>query len=190
MHSGEGGGKLRRSRQTNEEAELPSSTETADQPAAETQNEQPENERSEEQSQGLVEKECSSSLLLNPWDDDDDDGDVEPQQKISADADSPSKPQSQGEERQEQQTVGVPIPSPPSSTPPLPSCFSSERERDKVDLQMPWWAGAFGAVPGMRDSQEARGFYARRFCEIFFPDNTAGATVVSRGWTAKSLPFA
>lgn len=41
---------------------------------------------------------------------------------------------------------------------------------------VPWWAGAFGAVPDMEDGREARGFYMRRFCELFFPDNTDGAT--------------
>lgn len=45
---------------------------------------------------------------------------------------------------------------------------------------IPWWAGAFGACPDMKDGAEARGFYVRRFCELFFPDDTAGAMEVSK----------
>lgn len=41
---------------------------------------------------------------------------------------------------------------------------------------LPWWAGAFGAVPAVEDSPTARGFYTRRFCELFFPDSTLEAT--------------
>ena len=32
----------------------------------------------------------------------------------------------------------------------------------------------------MKDGAEARGFYVRRFCELFFPDDTAGAMEVSK----------
>ncbi|CAM9464399.1 unnamed protein product [Scytosiphon promiscuus] len=66
------------------------------------------------------------------------------------------------------------------STYPTPA-FNNGARRDMAASNMPWWAGAFGAVPDMRDSPEARGFYARRFCEIFFPDNVAGATEASPG---------
>lgn len=48
-------------------------------------------------------------------------------------------------------------------------------------VPIPWWAGAFGACPDVKDGAEARGFYVRRFCELFFPDDTAGATEVSQG---------
>lgn len=48
-------------------------------------------------------------------------------------------------------------------------------------VPIPWWAGAFGACPDMTDGAEARGFYVRRFCELFFPDDTAGATEVGQG---------
>lgn len=47
----------------------------------------------------------------------------------------------------------------------------------ELDL-LPPWAGAFGAVPEMEDDATARGYYALRFCELFFPDNTVGATEV------------
>eukprot|EP00752_Nemacystus_decipiens_P004957 g4510.t1 len=67
----------------------------------------------------------------------------------------------------------------PSTSPLSPSaCCDSEREINDTNRMMPWWAGAFGAVSEKRDSPAARGFYARRFCEIFFPDNAAAATEV------------
>lgn len=52
------------------------------------------------------------------------------------------------------------------------------KSSDKTVPTMPWWAGAFGACPDMKDSAEARGLYVRRFCGLFFPDDTAGATEV------------
>ncbi|CAM9255225.1 unnamed protein product [Ectocarpus sp. 6 AP-2014] len=61
-------------------------------------------------------------------------------------------------------------------SPPQVAGFSGEMERDETFGRMPWWAGAFGAVPRMKDSPQARGLYVLRFCEIFFPDNVATAT--------------
>lgn len=62
-----------------------------------------------------------------------------------------------------------------------PATENQDGQANEANRKMPWWGGAFGAVPEMRDNPEARGFYARRFCEIFFPDNIAGATEVSPG---------
>lgn len=45
-----------------------------------------------------------------------------------------------------------------------------------TEAAVPWWAGAFGAVPDMDDGCEQRGFYTRQFCQLFFPDNTDEAT--------------
>lgn len=105
------------------------------------------------------------------------DGDEPRRQRTAPGEESPLRAPPRGKERHGQ-TVGVPSASPPSP----PVGFSGESERDEAVSSMPWWAGAFGAAPEMRDSPEARGCYARRFCEIFFPDNTAGATEVRRGW--------
>lgn len=49
-----------------------------------------------------------------------------------------------------------------------------------TEAAVPWWAGAFGAVPDMDDGCEQRGFYTRQFCQLFFPDNTDEATEVRR----------
>lgn len=56
---------------------------------------------------------------------------------------------------------------------------TTERFTAGSEGSLPSWAGAFGAVPEMEDSHDARGFYVRRFCEVFFPDNPAGAMEVS-----------
>lgn len=62
-----------------------------------------------------------------------------------------------------------------------PAAENQDGQENDANCKMPWWAGAFRAVPEMRDSPEARGCYAMRFCELFFPDNTSGATEVSQG---------
>lgn len=49
-----------------------------------------------------------------------------------------------------------------------------------VEVVVPWWAGAFGAVADMDDGCEQRGFYTRRFCGLFFPDNADEATEARR----------
>lgn len=162
----------------NREVDAPYSTETPGQPAVETQDEQPEKDRHEAQSHVFSEKEHSSSLLFNPWNDD---NKPQPQHATSPDTGGPLKPQSHGEERRRQRTEGVPSPS------PSPPTGVSNREKDEARLLMPWWAGAFGAAPELRDSPEARGFYARRFCEIFFPDNTVEATAVCRSGNVSTL---
>ena len=124
-------------------------------------------ERAEEEGLSEEQPEISGSTL-GPWDD------SQPhQQQEAPDAERAPSPEPQGEERER-----------PSPLPaPVSSCQSA---RDKAVDLLPWWAGAFGAVPEMEDSPEARGFYARRFCHIFFPDNAAGATEV--GPSRRSTP--
>lgn len=166
----------------NQEVKAPYSTETRDQPAVEGQSKTSERGRGEEEPQReLFEEEASSNQLHNALSDD---SEPRPQQTTTTPGtDSSMKPHAQGEEEgQRQRDEGVPL--------PPPSAFGDDSERNEaLLLRIPWWAGAFGAAPEMRDSPEARGFYARRFCEIFFPDNTAGATGVRRGGTIKFLRF-
>lgn len=153
---GEGGDDSRGNPETSQEAAC--SKEAADRHPTENQEEQAETNRDEKH----------SGPPLNPWDDD------EPQhQRTTPQEENPLRAPPQTEERH-QPTAGVPSASSSSTT----ARFSSEGERNQAIRLMPWWAGAFGAVPEMRDSPEARGFYARRFCEIFFPGNIAGATEV------------
>lgn len=61
-----------------------------------------------------------------------------------------------------------------------PATAKSDADVLSESVLFPSWAGAFGAVPEMDDDARARGFYARRFCELFFPDNVMGATDVSQ----------
>lgn len=111
----------------------------------------------------------------------------------------PLDPRDDTQPRQQDKSPATEIPSesepqgekPERPSPPPPSGFTGGDRKDKVMVSLPWWAGAFGAVADMGDSPEARGFYARRFCEIFFPDNTVGATevggVISRVGVAQSV---
>ena len=136
------------------------SEEAVDQPPAEKQEGQAEKTRDDEH----------SSPPHSPRDD------VESQhQRPTAQEKIPSRFASQTEGRH-QQASGEPSTLLSSAG----ASFGSEG-RNEATRSMPWWGGAFGAIPDMRDSPEARGFYARRFCEIFFPDNIPGATEVSQG---------
>ncbi len=139
-----------------DEAEDPPSAEPVDRKAEDPSTEKAvQGGRSEDQPD-------RSSKPLDPWDD------TQPRQQEEASGkESPSEPEPQGEE-------------PERSSPPPQSGFTGGDHEDKAMASLPWWAGAFGAIAHMGDSPEARGFYARRFCEMFFPDNTAGATEVGR----------
>lgn len=124
----------------------PSSSETGDRGANENQNERVGGERPCEHPDERNQKDRTSSLAPNPGNNED----LLEEQTMSAGGLRPSPPQVAG--------------------------FSGEMERDETFGRMPWWAGAFGAVPRMRDSPQARGLYVLRFCDIFFPDNVATAT--------------
>lgn len=131
------------------------SSETCDRGPNENQNKWVGGGRPREHPDKRTQKDCTSSLAPNPGNDDN----LLEQQTMSNDT------------TKQQQTAGGLRPSSPQV-----AGFSGEMEREEAFGQMPWWAGAFGAVPHMRDSPQARGLYALRFCEIFFPDNVATAT--------------
>ncbi|CAM9134053.1 unnamed protein product [Ectocarpus sp. 12 AP-2014] len=128
----------------------PSSSETGDRGANENQNERVGGERPREHPDESNQKDRTSSLAPSPVNDED----LLEQQTTSNDT------------TKQQQMAGGVRPSPPQV-----AGFGGEKERDEAFGQMPWWAGAFGAVPRMRDSPQARGLYVLRFCETFFPDN-------------------
>lgn len=148
-----------------------SSSETVDQSTMQNLNARPEEGRkSRNDEERSEEPRSASDSLLSMWDEDEPPSEPSPEQRHQRQTTAPDAGDPLSMEGTEEAPSLVPHPS---------SAPNSDTQRQGAHAFMPWWAGAFGAVPDMRDSPEARGFYARRFCEIFFSDNVAGATEAS-----------